>query len=77
MSSLLNGREMLTESIYQFVVPKGRERRHTDRDEKVLGSPDLCKSLDDLRLGTDIPAELFLSSTISMEETAPVLLAQA
>lgn len=42
------------------------------RDKKLLSSPDLGESLDDLRLGSDIPTKLFLSSSVPVEETTPI-----
>lgn len=38
-----------------------------DRNQEILGSPDLGEGLDQLGFGSDIPTELFLSSTISVE----------
>lgn len=84
MSSLLKGREMLTESRRGPSVSEnplllrppqgyGLRPRHragrTDRDEQLFRSPDLGKSLDEFRLGSDIPAKLLLASPITVEQT--------
>jgi hypothetical protein len=73
ISSLLNGREMLTESSCISKCARTAIKGHTDRNKQILSSPDLCKSLDKLWLGSNIPTELFLSSTISVEKSTPDL----
>jgi hypothetical protein len=72
MSSLLNGREILTESVISIVPCLVDDIGRTDRNEQLLSSPNLGESLDNLRFRSDIPAELFLSSSISVEETSPI-----
>jgi hypothetical protein len=63
---------MLTESDISIFDLRQQKNEHTDRNKQFLSSPDLGESLDNLRLRSDIPTELFLSSTISVEETSPI-----
>jgi hypothetical protein len=63
---------MLTESRIRTVTWKTDVAGRTDRDEQLFSSPNLGESLDNLGLRSDIPTELFLSSTIPVEETSPI-----
>lgn len=54
-----------------FFTEWQRDVDRVDRDQELLSSPDLGERLDQVWLGSDIPTELFLSSTISVEQTSP------
>jgi hypothetical protein len=54
-----------------FFTEWQRDVDRVDRDQELLSSPDLGERLDQIWLGSDIPTELFLSSTVSVEQASP------
>lgn len=81
VSSLSKGRDTFTPSSNLSSQPnlsreareKGRRRESlTERNEELVGTPDLGERVDQARLAADVPYELLVTRSMSVVEAASV-----